>query len=65
MNPNPADPPVTVARAVLFGDAAITPLGLPPVDVVATAKTDLKAGQMLDGIGYYMTYGPSGLLCFL
>jgi predicted homoserine dehydrogenase-like protein len=47
----------TVARAVLFSDAAITPLGRPLVDVVATAKTDLKAGQVLDGMGYYMTYG--------
>lgn len=49
--------PNTVARAVLFGDAAIAPLGPPFVDVVATAKIDLKAGQILDGIGYYMTYG--------
>ncbi len=48
--------PVTVARAVLFGDAAITPVR-PEVDVVATAKIDLKAGQILDGIGFYMTYG--------
>lgn len=47
----------TVARAVLFGDAAIAPLGPPQVDVVATAKIDLKAGQILDGMGYYMTYG--------
>ena len=49
--------PNTVARAVLFGDAALTPLGAPYVDVVATAKIDLKAGEMLDGIGHYMTYG--------
>jgi len=49
--------PNTIARAVLFGDAAITPLGAPYVDVVATAKIALKAGQVLDGIGYYMTYG--------
>lgn len=49
--------PTTVARAVLFNDAALTPLGKPYVDVVATAKIDLKAGQIIDGIGYYMTYG--------
>src|SRR4030066_1751022 len=49
--------PTTVARAVLFGDAAITPIGAPMVDVVATAKIDLAAGQLLDGIGFYMTYG--------
>lgn len=47
----------TIARAVLFQDAAITPTYGPCVDVVATAKTDLKAGQVLDGIGHYMTYG--------
>jgi predicted homoserine dehydrogenase-like protein len=49
--------PNTIARAVLFEDAAITPLGAPMVDVIATAKTDLQAGQVLDGLGYYMTYG--------
>ena len=49
--------PTTVARAVIFNDAAITPLGAPRVDVVATAKRDLKAGEILDGMGYYMTYG--------
>jgi predicted homoserine dehydrogenase-like protein len=47
----------TVARAVLFDDAAIAPLNSPRVDVVATAKRDLKEGEKLDGIGYYMTYG--------
>lgn len=49
--------PLTVARAVLFNDAALAPLGAPCVEVVATAKTDLKAGDVLDGIGHYMTYG--------
>jgi predicted homoserine dehydrogenase-like protein len=49
--------PNTVARAVLFGDAAIAPLGAPLVDVVATAKTDLDEGTVLDGLGGYMTYG--------
>ncbi len=47
----------TVARAVLFQDATIAPLGAPKVDVIATAKTDLKRGQVLDGIGHYLTYG--------
>lgn len=47
----------TIARAVLFQDAAVTPLGAPMVEVIATAKTDLKAGQTIDGIGWYMTYG--------
>jgi predicted homoserine dehydrogenase-like protein len=49
--------PLTAARAVLFNDAAITPSYGPCVDVVATAKIDLKAGQVLDGMGHYMTYG--------
>jgi predicted homoserine dehydrogenase-like protein len=49
--------PFTVARAVLFHDAAVTPRGGPLVDVVATAKRDLRAGDTIDGIGFYMTYG--------
>ncbi len=49
--------PTTVARAVLFDDAAITADRGPCVDVVATAKIDLKKGSVLDGMGYYMTYG--------
>jgi predicted homoserine dehydrogenase-like protein len=49
--------PFSVARAVIFGDAAITPLGAPRVDVVAAAKRDLRAGEILDGLGHYMTYG--------
>ncbi|MGE0759210.1 MAG: NAD(P)H-dependent oxidoreductase [Pirellulaceae bacterium] len=49
--------PLTAARAALFHDAAITPLGPPCVDVVATAKTPLSAGTVLDGIGGYHLYG--------
>jgi predicted homoserine dehydrogenase-like protein len=49
--------PFTVARAAIFGDPAITPLGAPCVDVVAAAKRDLSAGEILDGLGCYMTYG--------
>jgi predicted homoserine dehydrogenase-like protein len=49
--------PTSVARAVLFADPVLQPLAGPVVDVVATAKTDLEAGQTLDGIGGYMTYG--------
>lgn len=49
--------PLSVARAVLFGDAAITPMGAPQVDVITAAKIDLEAGATLDGLGWYMTYG--------
>jgi predicted homoserine dehydrogenase-like protein len=49
--------PLTVARAVLFNDAALAPIGKPMVSVVAAAKTDLKKGDVIDGLGCYMTYG--------
>ena len=49
--------PLTVARAVLLGDAAITPAGPPTVEVVTVAKQDLRAGQAIDGLGGYDTYG--------
>ena len=49
--------PNTVARAVLLGDAAITPAGPPRVEVVAAAKRDLNAGEVLDGLGGFCTYG--------
>lgn len=49
--------PLTVARAVLFGDAALAPARGPLVEVVAAAKIDLKANTQLDGLGEYMTYG--------
>jgi predicted homoserine dehydrogenase-like protein len=49
--------PLSVARAVLFQDAVMSPIAGSLVDVVTTAKIDLKAGETLDGIGYYMTYG--------
>ena len=35
----------------------IAPLGRPMVEVVAAAKIDLKAGEALDDLGDYMTYG--------
>ena len=50
--------PQTVARAVLFGDSTIAPIGAATVEVVATAKRDLTAGTVLDGLGGYDTYGP-------
>jgi predicted homoserine dehydrogenase-like protein len=49
--------PFSVARAVIFNDAAIAPLDAPRVEVVAAAKKDLRAGEILDGLGHYMTYG--------
>lgn len=49
--------PLTVARAALFGDAAIAPKGAPVCDVITVAKRDLKAGEVLDGIGGFDSYG--------
>lgn len=49
--------PLTVARAVLFQDAALAPSGPPKVGVVATAKRDLKPGEVIDAIGGFDTYG--------
>lgn len=49
--------PTTVGRAVLFGDATIAPEHGLRVEVVATAKKDLHAGETIDGFGGYMTYG--------
>ncbi|MEO1201632.1 MAG: NAD(P)-dependent oxidoreductase [Pseudomonadota bacterium] len=48
--------PNTVARVVDFGDADV-PLAGPRVEVCACAKRDLKAGEILDEYGHYMTYG--------
>jgi len=49
--------PLSVARVALFKDVIIAPAAGPRVDVVAAAKINLKAGDMLDGLGGYMTYG--------
>ena len=49
--------PLTVARAVLFQDAAVVPLSGPVCDVITIAKRELKAGEVLDGIGGFTCYG--------
>jgi len=48
--------PITVARAVLLGDATVTPIGRPYCDAIAIAKKNLKAGDILDGIGGFSNY---------
>ncbi len=47
----------TVARAGLFGDATVTPIGAPVCDVLTVAKRDLTTGESIDGIGGFMCYG--------
>lgn len=49
--------PITIARAMLYKDATMTPLGKPYVEVVAIAKKNLKIGETIDGIGGFMSYG--------
>ena len=49
--------PLTVARAVLFHDATLAPQAGPKVEVIAAAKIGLKQGEIIDGLGHYMTYG--------
>ncbi len=52
-----ADVALTVGRAALFHDAAVTPLGGPVCEVISIAKRDLEAGDELDGIGGFTAYG--------
>jgi predicted homoserine dehydrogenase-like protein len=49
--------PSAIARVALFRDSVAKPLGGPVVEVCAVAKRDLRAGEMLDDYGKYMTYG--------
>jgi predicted homoserine dehydrogenase-like protein len=49
--------PNAIARVVLFGDEVAPPIAGPVVEVCAVAKRDLRAGEVLDEYGMYMTYG--------
>jgi predicted homoserine dehydrogenase-like protein len=47
----------TIARAALFRDPTVAPLGAPRCDVITVAKRDLRAGETLDGLGGFCAYG--------
>jgi predicted homoserine dehydrogenase-like protein len=49
--------PNAIARVVLLRDSVAKPLAGPVVEVCAVAKCDLKAGEILDDYGMFMTYG--------
>jgi predicted homoserine dehydrogenase-like protein len=49
--------PISVGRLALCDDVVLAPMAAPVVDVVAAAKRDLHAGETVDYIGGYMTYG--------
>jgi predicted homoserine dehydrogenase-like protein len=47
----------TIGRAVIHRDPTVAPIAGPVCEVLAVAKRDLKAGERLDGIGGFCTYG--------
>jgi predicted homoserine dehydrogenase-like protein len=47
----------TIGRLAIHHDATVAPLAGPVCEVVAVAKRYLKAGERLDGIGGFCTYG--------
>jgi predicted homoserine dehydrogenase-like protein len=47
----------TIGRAVVLNDATVAPLAGPVCEVLTIAKRDLKAGETLDGIGGFCSYG--------
>jgi len=47
----------TIGRAVLQGDPTVAPIAGPVCGVAAIAKQDLTAGEVLDGVGGFHTYG--------
>lgn len=49
--------PLTVAKAIIDGESTIVPLGGLVSECITVAKRDLKAGETIDGIGGYTTYG--------
>ena len=46
-----------IARAALDGEETICPLPTPAAEAVAVAKRDLKAGEVLDGLGGFTVRG--------
>lgn len=49
--------PSTIARAVIHLDPTVAPLAGPVCEVITIAKRNLKAGEPLDGIGGFCSYG--------
>jgi predicted homoserine dehydrogenase-like protein len=47
----------TIGRAALLRDATVAPLGAPQCAVATVAKKDLRAGEVLDGVGGFASYG--------
>jgi|ERR1035441_74341 predicted homoserine dehydrogenase-like protein len=47
----------TIGRAVVYRDPTVAPIAGPVCEVVSVAKRDLRAGERLDGVGGFCTYG--------
>lgn len=47
----------SISRMVDFKDIILAPIAGPVVEVVATAKFDMKAGEKIDGLGGFKSYG--------
>lgn len=47
----------TIGRAVVLRDPTVAPIGGPVCEVVTVAKRDLRAGELLDGVGGFCSYG--------
>jgi predicted homoserine dehydrogenase-like protein len=47
----------SICRLIDFDDPVIVPYQGQVVDVITIAKTDCKAGEILDGVGGFKTYG--------
>jgi predicted homoserine dehydrogenase-like protein len=47
----------TIGRAVVLKDSTVSPVGGPVCEVLTIAKRDLKAGETLDGVGGFCSYG--------
>ena len=49
--------PSTIARAVIHSDPTVAPMAGPSCEVLTIAKRPLRAGERLDGIGGFCSYG--------
>jgi len=49
--------PISIARAVLKGETTAATDCPPVAETITVAKKDLKAGEMIDGLGGFCVYG--------
>lgn len=56
----------TIARAALNQDPTVSASGRPVCEVLTMAKRDLSSGEVLDGVGGFMSYGviEKAAVCF-